>query len=115
MGKFEQTTAYYGAYYLGALIAAKKIIESYPPKAKGDDGIYTKAELELITRDKANMQKFLEGCHRIGFCNHVRNAKGILVSCEAYWVEEPKKEIALESSIADNKSHSTHCREYSLL
>lgn len=98
MGKFEQTTAYYGAYYLGALIAAKKIIETYPPKAKGDDGIYTKAELELITRDKANMQKFLEGCHRIGFRNHVRNAKGKLVSCEAYWVEEPKKEIALESS-----------------
>ncbi len=98
MGKFEQTTAYYGAYYLGALIAAKKIIESYPPKAKGDDGIYTKAELELITRDKANMQKFLEGCHRIGFRNHVRNAKGKLMSCEAYWCEEPEKKNALEFS-----------------
>lgn len=88
MGKFEQTTAYYGAYYLGALIAAKKIIEAYPMKAKGDDGVYTKAELDLITRDKANMQKFLEGCHRIGFRNHVRNAKGKLMSCEAYWIEE---------------------------
>jgi hypothetical protein len=88
MGKFEQTTAYFAAYNLGALIAAKKIIETYPPKAKGDDGVYTKAELELITRDKANIQKFLEGYHRIGFRNHIRNARGKLMSCEAYWMQQ---------------------------
>ena len=79
---------YYGAYHLGALIAANKIIEEYINKPfVGEEKVYRDAELRLITHDKRSMQLWLDGCHRIGYRNHERNKKGKLVRCEAFFID----------------------------
>ena len=74
----------------GARQMLLKIMESYnlSPKVKGgkDDAIYTRAELDLVLSSKDCTRKFLQG-DRIGYRNHKRNAKGKLVSCEAYWID----------------------------
>lgn len=79
---------YYGAFHLGALIAANKIIDDYvKPSYTGENKVYRDAELRLITKDKRSMQLWLEGTHRIGYRNHERDKKGKLVRCEAYFIE----------------------------
>lgn len=84
-----QNVVYYGAYYIGALDAVRKI---FPPlllsgrKPKGEDWIYLQAEWELITSSKRNMQLFLDGTE-MRYRNHKRNKKGKLESCECYFVE----------------------------
>ena len=62
----ENNVEYYGAYYLGALLAAKKVIERYANKPwQGDDKVYREAELTLITRAKRSMQLFMDGIYDI--------------------------------------------------
>lgn len=79
---------YYGAYYLGALNATrdvvKVLISGYKPK--GEDWIYLKAEWDLITASKRNMQLYLDGTE-MRYRNHKRNKKGKLESVECYFVE----------------------------
>jgi len=74
----------------GARQMLLRIMETYnlSPKVRGgsDDAIYTKAELDLVLSSKDCTRKFLQG-DRIGYRNHKRNAKGKLVSCEAYWLD----------------------------
>ena len=83
-----QNVMYYGAYYMGALDATRRVTEdvltAYKPK--GEDCIYLKAEWDLITASKRNMQLFLDGVE-MRFRNHKRNKKGKLESCECYFVE----------------------------
>lgn len=83
-----QNVAYYGAYYQGALMAVRKVTESISggDKPKGEDWIYLKAEWDLITASKRNMQLFLDGTP-MRYRNHKRNKKGKLEWCEAYFVE----------------------------
>ena len=50
-----------------------------------EDRIYTKAIVNLLISDLRNVQEYLLGTN-IGFRNHVRDKKGKLVSCEAYFV-----------------------------
>ena len=47
--------------------------------------VYTKAIFTLLSSDLKNIQEYLLGTN-IGFRNHVRDKKGKLVSCEAYFV-----------------------------
>ena len=47
--------------------------------------VYTKAIVNLLASDLRNVQEYLIGTN-IGFRNHVRDKKGKLVSCEAYFV-----------------------------
>ena len=78
---------HYGAYYLGALVAARKITEELLTcKPKGEDWIYKKAEWDCITKDKRSMQLYLDGTEA-RYRNHKRNKKGKLESCEYYFVE----------------------------
>jgi hypothetical protein len=83
-----QHIAMYSSYYQGALMAARKITDSLlNNKPKKDDWIYLKAEWDLITSSKRNMQLYLDGTemrHR----NHQRNKKGKLESVECYFVEQ---------------------------
>ena len=52
---------------------------------RSEDRVYTKALVSLLASDLKNIQEYLLGTN-IGFRNHVRNKKGKLMSCEAYFV-----------------------------
>ena len=52
---------------------------------RSEDRVYTKAIVNLLISDLRNVQKYLLGTN-IGFRNHVRDKKGKLVSCEAYFM-----------------------------
>ena len=82
-----QNVMYYGAYLLGAQMAANKLIPYVMQNYRGDDKVYIKAELDTITSSKRNMQLWLDGTTRIAYRNHKRDKKGKLESCECYFVE----------------------------
>ena len=50
-----------------------------------EEMVYTKAIVNLLISDLRNVQEYLLGTN-ICFRNHVRDKKGKLVSCEAYFV-----------------------------
>ena len=52
---------------------------------RSEDRVYTKALVSLLASDLRNVQEYLLGTN-IGFRNHVRDKKGKLMSCEAYFV-----------------------------
>ena len=52
---------------------------------RSEDMVYTKAIVNLLIRDLRNVQEYLIGTN-IGFRNHVRDKKGKLISCEAYFL-----------------------------
>ena len=52
---------------------------------RSEDRVYTKAIVNLLASDLKNVHEYLLGTN-IGFRNHVRDKKGKLVSCEAYFV-----------------------------
>ena len=52
---------------------------------RSEDRVYTKAIFTLLSSDLKNVQEYLLGTN-IGFRNHIRDKKGKLVSCEAYFV-----------------------------
>ena len=81
-----QNVVYYGAYLLGAQMAAKKLIPYVMQNYRGDDKTYIKAELDMITSSKRNIQLWLDGT-QMYFRNHKRDKKGKLESCECYFVE----------------------------
>ena len=76
----------YGAYYQGALIVADRLIPYVMQNYRGDDKAYIKAGLDLITSSKRNMQLWLDGTP-IRYRNWVRDKKGKLTKCDAYFVE----------------------------
>lgn len=87
----DNTIVTYGAFYLGALTAANKLIEQYISKPwTGENKVYRDAEIRLITKDKRSMQLFLDGVYDIMYRNHERNAKGKLIRCEAYFADRYK-------------------------
>lgn len=81
-----QKIHYYGAYLLGAMVVAMKLIPYVMQNYRGDDKVYIKAELDLITSSKRNMQLWLDGT-QMRYRNHKRNKKGKLESVECYFVE----------------------------
>ena len=52
---------------------------------RSEDMVYTKAIVNLLAIDLRNIQEYFLGTN-IGFRNHVRDKKGKLISCEAYFV-----------------------------
>ena len=54
---------------------------------RSEDMVYTKAIVNLLISDLINVQEYLLGTN-IGFRNHVRDKKGKLISCEAYFVQK---------------------------
>ena len=52
---------------------------------RSEDMVYTKAIVSLLSSELKNIQEYLLGAN-IGFRNHVRDKKGKLISCEAYFV-----------------------------
>ena len=51
-----------------------------------EDMVYTKAIVNLLISDLRNVQEYLLGTN-IGFRNHIRDKKGKLISCEAYFIK----------------------------
>ena len=82
-----QNVMYYGAYLLGAQMVANKLIPYVMQNYRGDDKAYIKAELDMITSSKRNMQLWLDKTP-MRYRNHKRNKNGKLESVEAYFVEE---------------------------
>ena len=78
---------YYAAYYQGALMAAKELVGYAKWNAKGDDRIYRDAELALITQSKRTMELFMDNTP-IRYRNFVKDKKGKLVGCEAYFYQD---------------------------
>ena len=81
-----QNLLYYSAYYQGARQTAEKLIPYVMQNYRGDDKAYIKAELDLITSSKRNMQLWLDDTP-MRYRNHKLNKKGKLESCECYFVE----------------------------
>lgn len=52
---------------------------------RSEDRVYTKALVNLLASDLKNVQEYLLG-KNICLRNHVRDKKGKLISCEAYFV-----------------------------
>ena len=52
---------------------------------RSEDRLYTKAIVNLLISDLRNVQEYLLGTN-IGYRNHVRDKKGKLISCEAYFM-----------------------------
>ena len=83
----RQSVAYYGAYYLGAIQAVKRVVsELITNKPKGDDWLYLEALWKCITKDKRHMQMYLDG-DEMRYRNHQRDKRGKLKSVECYFVE----------------------------
>lgn len=80
-----QNIVQYGAYYQGAMAMATKLIPYVMLDYRGDSKVYIKAELDLITSSKRNMQIWLDGT-QVQFRNHKCNKKGKLESVECYFV-----------------------------
>ena len=60
-----QSVAYYSAYYLGAILAVRKVVvDLLVSKPKGDDWIYLEAFWNCITKDKRHMQMYMDGEER---------------------------------------------------
>ena len=53
---------------------------------RSEERVYTKAIVNLLISDLRNVQEYLIGTN-IGFRNHVRDKKGKLISCEAYFIK----------------------------
>ena len=83
-----QSVAYYGAYYLGAIQAVQEVTRQLleGEKPKGEQWLYLEAFWKLITKNKRNMQLFMEGTE-MRYRNHQRDKRGKLVSVECYFVE----------------------------
>lgn len=82
-----QSVAYYGAYYLGAIQAVQKVVsELTANKPKGEDWLYLEAFWKFITKNKRNMQMFMDG-EEMRYRNHQSDKKGKLKSVECYFVE----------------------------
>lgn len=79
---------HYGAYYLGAIQAVQEVTRQLleGDKPKKDDWIYLKAFWKFITKNKRNMQLFLDGTE-MRYRNHQRDKRGKLKSVECYFVE----------------------------
>lgn len=84
----ENSVEYYGAYYLGALLAVKKVLDMIQsPDWRIMEKPYRNAILALITKDKRSMQLFMDGCYEICFRNHLKDRQGNVKSCEAFFAK----------------------------
>jgi hypothetical protein len=81
-----QNVMYYGAYLLGAQMVANELIPYVMKNYRGDDKAYIKAELDMITSSKRNMQLWLDKTP-MRYRNHKRDRKGRLTWCEAYFAD----------------------------
>lgn len=52
---------------------------------RSEGRVYTKAIVNILISDLRNVHEYLLGTN-IGFRNHVRDKKGKLIGCEAYFV-----------------------------
>ena len=84
----RQSVAYYGAYYLGAIQAVQEVTRQLleGEKPQGEQWLYLEAFWTFITKNKRNMQLFMEGTE-MRYRNHQHDKKGKLVSVECYFVE----------------------------
>lgn len=95
---------YYGAYLSGAVAMllrlrdARLTLEEHITggnhktkdklKVTSETKVCNKAILDLLLKDKLNIERFLEGSHEIGFADKEKDKKGKLVKCRACFVKK---------------------------
>lgn len=83
----------YSAYYNGMrkaflmMAGEDSVLRQRYGRNKAESDIYRKAIFDLITENIRKTELFVSGAD-IGFCNHVKDKKGKLKKCEAYFFEE---------------------------
>lgn len=104
---------YYGAYLKGAIAmllrlresqltleehidAASKQYGSTKLKVTAEGKIHNKALLDLILKNTLNIERFLEGGHRVAYTDHERDKKGKLIKCRACFVKKVVKYKEIE-------------------
>ena len=85
---------YYSAYYQGARMGILRASEWMLDRIKGEEKVYAKAELDLITKDVRHTEMFLQG-QTIRYRNHEKKGKK-LVKCEAYFSERVTMDVEVE-------------------
>lgn len=85
---------YYSAYYQGARMGILRASEWMLDRIKGEEKVYAKAELDLITKDVRYTEMFLQG-QTIRYRNHEKKGKK-LVKCEAYFSERVTMDVEVE-------------------
>lgn len=92
---------WYGAYLNGLQTMLVRLRErglcDEPQKEKQKEGtIYNKAILDLLMSSAINLERFVEGEYDICFADHVRDRKGKLKSCRAYFAKETTNYIEVK-------------------
>lgn len=83
----------YSAYYNGARRVIEMMADEYSfinqsqGKSSAENKVYRKAIFDLLTEDIRKTELYMSGAD-IGFCNHVRDKKGKLTKCDAYFYDE---------------------------
>lgn len=88
----------YSAYMQGVRAGLMHAVERFV-KFKGEQGVYDKAEISLVTSSIRFCDWWLSGKYEMRFRNHVRDKKGKkgkLVSCEAYFAKRVVQEIEVK-------------------
>lgn len=96
---------YYGAYISGAMAMLRRLRDSNLTleehilggkdklKVTPELKVYNKATLDLILGNKLNAERFLEGAYLVAFADHVRDRKGKLQGCRAFFAKKVEKYI----------------------
>lgn len=95
---------YYGAYLSGAVAMLSRLRDAHLTleehitggnhktkdklKVTSETKVCNKAILDLLLKDKLNIERFLEGSHEIGFTDKEKDKKGKLVKCRACFVKK---------------------------
>ena len=89
---------YYAAYCQALREAYGKLLPLIIARLKGDEKVYKKAECDLCMSCMDACYDYHVGTYRIGYKDHVRDKKGKLVKCTAYFFKKTtvKTEIRYE-------------------
>lgn len=83
----------YSAYYNGArkvfemMADEGSFIHQSYGKSSAENKVYRKAIFDLLMEDIRKTELYMSGAD-IAFCNHVRDKKGKLTKCDAYFYDE---------------------------
>lgn len=81
---------YYAAYCQALREAYGKLFPQIIARLKGDEKVYKKAEYDLCMSCTDACYDYHVGTYRIGYKDHVRDKKGKLIGCTAYFFKETK-------------------------
>lgn len=79
---------YYAAYCTALREAYGRLLPQIIASLRGDEKVYKKAEYDLCMSCMDACYDYHVGTYRIGYKDHVRDKKGKLIKCTAYFFKE---------------------------